>query len=109
MASGIIFMQWESYQSSSGAPRFFEQNPVTFNSRQARLHDLSPGDRLWVVSRCPTDQQYYFVAALSVSEQKTNPPGSEMARFGEYAVAADTSQSCDLSTRFPADGLLRAL
>jgi hypothetical protein len=109
MAGGIVFMQWESYQSNSGAPIFFEQEALTFNSRQERLHQLSQGNRLWLVSRCPNDQQYYFIAALSVDRLAKNPPESKEGQFGEFAVVADRSKSHDLGKRFPADGLLRAL
>jgi hypothetical protein len=70
---------------------------------------LAAGDRLWLVSRCPDERQYYFVAALRIAQQMRNPPGSEKATlFGEYAVVADRSQSRDLGHSFPAEGLLRA-
>ncbi len=36
-------------------------------------------------------------------------PSEKAARFGEYAIALDRSQSHDLGRRFPAEGLLRAL
>jgi hypothetical protein len=86
------------------------QNPsLTFNTRQERLHRLAAGDRLWLVSRCPDDGQYYFVAALQVAQLVRNPPGSEKAaRFGEYAILADHPHSHDLGRSFPAEGLLRA-
>jgi hypothetical protein len=109
MAAGVIFMQWDSYAGSSNGPAFFSQGPLTFNTRQDRLHRLAPGDRLWLVSRCPEDGQYYFVAALLIAQLTRNPPGSEKATlFGEYAVLADPSQSINLERRFPAEGLLRA-
>ncbi len=63
MAAGLIFMKWESYIGGKDGPAFFNQNPLTFNSGQERLHRLQPTDRLWLVSRCPDDGQYYFVAA----------------------------------------------
>jgi hypothetical protein len=109
MAAGIIFMQWESYQSDSGSPDFFSQEPLTFNSRQERLHQLAPGERLWLVSRCPEDHQYYYIAVLWITERSTNPPGSKESQFGEFGLVADRSKSHDLGKRFPADGLLRAL
>jgi hypothetical protein len=102
-------MQWDSYAGSTNAPPFFSEDPLTFNTRQDRLHQLTAGDRLWLVSRCPDDGQYYFVAALRVAQPIRNPPASEKARlFGEYAIVADRSQSDDLGRRFPAEGLLRA-
>lgn len=108
MASAVIFMQWESYESASGQPLFFHQDPLTFNSRQDRLHKLSPGDHLWLVSRRPADQQYYFVTLLQIASLKHNAPDSDEARFGEYAIVANRAESHDLGTRFPAEGLLRA-
>jgi len=109
MAAGIIFMQWDSYAGGPDGAPFFSENPLTFNSRQERLHRLSAGDPLWLVSRCPDDGQYYFVAVLRIAELVRNPPGSEQAiRFGEYAIVADRSQSHDLGRSFPAEGLLRA-
>jgi hypothetical protein len=83
MAAGVVFMQWDSYAGSPAGPAFFAQEPITFNTRQERLHRLAPGDRLWHVSRCPDDGQYYFVAALHAAQRMRNPPGSERAtRFG---------------------------
>src|SRR4051812_4403192 len=109
MASAVVFVQWDSYFGDSGSPALFGHDPLTFNSRQERLHQLSEGDRLWLVSRSPTDQQYYFVAALRVLVRRRNPPESREGQlFGEYAILADRSRSLDLSTRFPAEGLLRA-
>jgi hypothetical protein len=109
MPSGVIFMQWESYRSPDGASVFFRHDPLTFNSRQDRLHELSPGDRLWLVSRCPHDQQYYFIATLAIRDLKRNEADSPEAQFGQYSVIADRAKSYDFGTRFPADGLLRAL
>jgi hypothetical protein len=64
---------------------------------------------LWLVSGCPEDGQYYFVAALLIAQLTRNPPGGEKATlFGEYAIVADLSQSLNLEQRFPAEGLLRA-
>ena len=61
MAAGVIFMQWESYLGGGHGRAFFANEPLTFNSRQERLHRLLPEDWLWLVSRCPEDGQYYFV------------------------------------------------
>jgi hypothetical protein len=109
MAAGVIFMQWDNYVGTSGTLPFFSEATLAFNSRQERLHRLTGGDRLWLVSRCPDDGQYYFVAALRIAQPIRNPPGSEKAaRFGEYAVLADRSASSDLGRTFPAEGLLRA-
>jgi hypothetical protein len=103
-------MQWENYAGDGGSAPLFTAEPLTFNSRQERLHRLQAGDRLWLVARCPQDRQYYFVAVLRVGGLRHNPPGSpEEQAFGEYAVVADRAQSVDLGKRFPADGLLRAL
>ena len=89
MAAGVLFMQWDSYVGGTNGPPFFAEGPLTFNTRQERLHRLTTGDRLWLVSRCPDDGQYYFVAALRIAQRTRNPLGSEMERlFGEYAVVA---------------------
>jgi len=109
MAAGVLFMQWDSYAGAAGGPPYFAGSPLTFNTRQERLHRLAPGDRLWLVSRCPDDGQYYFVAALRVAELLRNPSDSDKAElFGEYAILADRPASHDLGRRFPAEGLLRA-
>jgi hypothetical protein len=109
MAAAVVFMQWDSYLGGPGGPPFFADDPLTFNSRQERLHQLAAGDRLWLVSRCPDDGQYYFVAALRIAGLVRNLPGSDKAAlFGEYAVVADRAQSHDLGRRYPAEGLLRA-
>jgi hypothetical protein len=109
MSSAVIFLQWESYQGGANTPPFFVQEPLAFNSRQERLHSLSAGDWLWLVSRCPEDQQYYFVAALQIAGQKRNAPESTEGKlYGEFAVLVDRSRSHDLGTRLPAEGLLRA-
>jgi hypothetical protein len=109
MAAGVIFMQWESYVGGTNGSPFFGEELLTFNTRQERLHQLAAGDRLWLVSRCPDDGQYYFVAALRIAQLTRNPPASEKGMlFGEYALVADQSQSHDLGRKFPAEGLLRA-
>jgi hypothetical protein len=83
MAAGVIFMQWESYVGGKEVTALFKEEPLTFNSRQERLHRLAPGDRLWLVSRCPEDGQYYFVAVLTIAELTQNPPESEKGeRYG---------------------------
>jgi hypothetical protein len=58
VAAGVIFMQWQSYAGGADGPAFFEEEPLTFNSRQERLHRLAAGDRLWLVSRCPEEGLY---------------------------------------------------
>jgi hypothetical protein len=108
MASAVIFMQWDSYESEAGEPVFFRHEPLTFSSRQERLHKLGQGDRLWLVSRCPADQQYYFVAMLTIAGTRRNAPDSPEAEFGEFGVILDRSRSKDLGKSFSADGLLRA-
>jgi hypothetical protein len=55
MAVGVIFMQWDSYVGGPNGPPFFAADPLTFNTRQERLHRLAAGDRLWLVARCPDD------------------------------------------------------
>ena len=110
MPGAVAFIQWDNYRGPAGEPRLFAFETLTFNSQQARLHDIAPGERLWLVSRNSEDQQYYFVALLAVSGLKTNAPNSaEAAQFGQFAVIADKSQSHDLANRFPAEGILRAL
>ncbi len=109
MASAVQFMQWDNYTGGDTHPRFFDRPALTFNSRQQRLHQLQPGDRLALISRCPQDAQYYFVAVLHIASLKCNPLGSaEEQTFGEFAIVADRSRSLDLGKRFPAEPLLRA-
>jgi hypothetical protein len=109
MAAGVLFMQWESYAGGKDGSPFFAPDPLHFSTRQERLHRLAPGDRLWLVSRCPEDGQYYFVGALLIAALTRNPPGSEKAAlFGEYAIVADRTRSHDLGRCFPAEALLRA-
>jgi hypothetical protein len=109
MASAVIFMKWDNYRGSSDGLAFFSHDPLSFNSQQERLHQLAEGDRLWLVSRSPADQQYYFVGALTVLSKRRNPADSREGQLhGEFAVLADRSRSLDLATRFPAEGLLRA-
>lgn len=109
MASAIVFIQWDNYVNGLDKRGFFAADPLTFNSRQERLHLLGKGDRLWLVSRCPEDQQYYFVGVLYITALQRNPSTSSLATaFGEFAVVADRLYSHDLGKRFPAEGLLRA-
>ncbi len=109
MSSAIAFIRWDNYVNGLDGRGFFAADPLTFNSRQERLHLLNTNDRLWLVSRCPEDQQYYFVGVLHVAALRRNPLDSLLARtFGEFAIIADRSCSYDLSKTFPAEGLLRA-
>ena len=39
----------------------FLDDPLTFSSRQERLHKVGLGKRLWLVSREPEDSQHYIV------------------------------------------------
>ncbi len=120
MPSAVLFIQWDNYAGAPGSAPIFSVDPLTYNSRQPRLHELAPGDRLWLVSRAPDDRQYYFVAVLTVAALRHNPSPPRLAatggsasqaddsRFGEYAIVADRATSHDLHKRFPAEGLLRA-
>jgi hypothetical protein len=109
MATGVILMKWESYVGGKDDVAFFSNKPLTFNSGQERLHRLAAGDGLWIVSRCPEDRQYYFVAALKVDSLQQNSPESEKGRrYGDYAVVCDEEKSLDLGKQFPAEALLRA-
>jgi hypothetical protein len=110
MASAVGFIQWQNYQTGLGGDGLFGDDPLAFSSHQERLLALLPGDDLWLVSRCPEDQQYYFVAVLRVGRAAPSLAGSRAAaEFGPYSVVAERSRSHDLSRRFPAEGLLRAL
>lgn len=109
MASAVAFIQWRSYETGLGGKGLFSDEPQSFNSHQERLASLGPGDDLWLVSRCPEDQQYYFVGVLRVSRVAVNAPGSKAAEeYGSHAIIADRTRSHDLARRFPAEGLLRA-
>ena len=57
MADAIAFIQWDSYAEGTEGRGFFAAKPLTFNSRQERLHNVSVGGRLWLVSRNPADGQ----------------------------------------------------
>jgi hypothetical protein len=74
MQCAVLCIQWDNYAGTGGGAPLFAANPLTYNSRQPRLHDLAPGDQLWLVSRAPDDRQYYFVAVLTVAALHTNPP-----------------------------------
>ena len=109
MASAIAFIQWDNYTNGLDGRGFFAADPLTFNSRQERLHLLGVDDRLWLVSRCPEDQQYYFIGVLHIAELRRNPSNSPLAHaYGEFAVVAERAHSRDLGKQFPAEGLLRA-
>lgn len=110
MASAVIMMQWSSYIGQAGARGFFDVEPLTFNSRQARLHELGKNDVLWLVSRCLEDKQYYFVGVLHILDRRKNPSDSETtSEYGEFCLIADRERSYDLRRGFPAEGFLRAL
>ncbi len=123
MPSAILAIQWDNYSGTANAPGLFAIAPLAYNSRQSRLHDLNPGDKLWLVSRAPDNQQYYIVAVLTVAAHRHNetpfsrdPEGSASlastpapSTFGPYAILADPHTSHDLHRRFPAEGILRAL
>src|SRR6516165_5268680 len=105
MSSAVIVMKWENYVGGADSKPLFAQEPLTFNSGQERLQQLKPGDRLWLVSRCPDDQQYYFAAILWIAGYRRNTQVSaERTLFGEYAVIADRAKSHDLGKSFRADG-----
>jgi hypothetical protein len=109
MSTAIAFIRWHSYSGGPADAGFFASDPLTYNSSQERLHSLSSGDHLWLVSRSPDDQQYYFVGMLVVSALRSNPSGTPLEQeFGRFSIIADPSKSHDLSNRFRADGLLRA-
>jgi hypothetical protein len=109
MSSAVAFIQWDNYDDGPGGHHLFGSDPLTYNSRQERLHLLRPGDRLWLVSRAPDDQQYYFVGCLAIAMTQLNPTGSSAEiEFGRFAVIAESAASIDLGKHFPAEGLLRA-
>lgn len=110
MADAIAHIQWDSFAEGTEGCGFFATEPLTFNSRQERLHSVSEGKRLWLVSRHPADGQSYFVAVLRVTGHRRNETNTTIAAsYREYSIVADRSRSIDLAQRFPADGLLRAL
>ena len=109
MPDVVAFIRWENYSGGPADCGLFGRRPVSYNSSQERLHLLRPGERLWLVSRCPHDQQYYFTACLTISGLAENPSGSPVEKeFGRFAVRADERNSHDLGKRMPAEGLLRA-
>ncbi len=109
MGSAIAFIHWDNYDSGATGHGLISDEQISFSSRQERLHKLSRGDWLWLVARCPEDQQHYFVAVLVIADLRRNAPYSSLGQtFGEFAVIGDTQRSRDLGKTFPADGLLRA-
>ena len=110
MADAICFLGWENYVGASNAAAFFSQEPLSYNSRQARLHEVQPGDHVWLVSRQPDDKQYIIVGVLRVAELRRNDSAGDLGQaYGEYGIIADRVGSYDLGRRFPAEGLLRSL
>lgn len=109
MTTAAAFIHWDNYANGLTGRGLSGPQPLTYSSSQERLHSLERGDRLWLVSRCPDDRQYYFVVCLTVSHLRRNPAGTPLEQmFGPFAVVADDSRSRDLGKRFPAEGLLRA-
>src|SRR5438046_10120038 len=108
MASAIAFIQWDNYTNGLDGCGFFAADLLTFSSRQERLHLLGVDDRLWLVSRCPEDQQYYFVGVLHIAALRHNPSNSPLAHaYGEFAVVAEHAHRRDLGKQLHSDGLLR--
>ncbi|MCX5732887.1 MAG: hypothetical protein NTW68_00980 [candidate division NC10 bacterium] len=109
MGSAIAFIHWDNYARGLTGHSLLSGETITFNSRQERLHKLNRGDWLWLVARCPEDQQHYFVAILVVEELRRNASDSPSGQaFGDFAITADRNRSRDLAKTFPAEGLLRA-
>ena len=109
MASAVIFIRWGNYVGHSPEQGLFRRSPLAYNSSQERLHDMRPGDQLWLVSRCPDNKQYYFVGMLHIESLSRNEAGSRLeGEFGPYALTAAPDKSIDLARRFPAEGLLRS-
>ncbi len=110
MADAVCFIGWDSYISGPDGRGFFAQEPLSFNSAQARLHQVQTGDCIWLVSRHPDNKQYYIVAVLRVADCRQNESGGDLARqYGEYGIVAQRTGSYDLARRFPAEVLLRSL
>ncbi len=110
MPDAVCFIDWKSFNQGPDGCGFFSQNPLTFNSRQSRLHEVGDGDHIWLVSRKPHDKQYYIVSVLRVAERRTNLTGSDLGeQYGEYGVIAHRTGSYDLGITFPAEVPLRSL
>jgi hypothetical protein len=110
MADAVCFISWESYTAGPDGRGFFQQDPLTFNSAQPRLHQVAVGDSVWLVSRHPDDKQYYFVCMLRVAELRRNDPAGDIgSEYGQYGIVADRVGSYDLARKFPAETLLRSL
>lgn len=110
MADAVCFISWESYSGGPDGRGFFNQEPLSFNSAQSRLHQVDVGDMIWLVSRHPDDKQYYLVCALRVAERRHNEASGDIARaYGEYGIVASRIGSYDLGQRFPVEVLLRSL
>lgn len=110
MSTAAAFIHWKNYLTGLDGRGLFSTEPLTYNSSQERLQSLSPGDKLWLLSRCPDDHQYYFVCVLSIAGIQSNRADSlAQELFGHYGIVADRGRSHDLLKRFPAEGLLRSL
>lgn len=110
MPDAICYLSWENYVCGPNGRGFFLQEPLSYNSRQPRLHEIEPGDHVWLVSRHPDDKQYLIVGVLRVAELRKNESAGDLGNaFGAYGIVAERIGSYDLGRRFPAEGLLRSL
>jgi len=110
MPDAVCYISWESYSQGQDGRGFFLQEPLSYNSRQQRLHQVAAGDHLWLVSRDPDDKQYYIVGVLRVADLRRNDASGELGQaYGEYGVIAHRIGSYDLGRKFAAEGLLRSL
>jgi len=110
MSELLAFVRWEEYQKRPDGLPLLAADPVSFNSAQARLHRVLNGERLWLVSRCPDDQEYYLVGFIKVEAKELNPPDSVEAQlFGTFRVVGRKATSADLGKRCVVTDLLYAL
>lgn len=110
MSDLIAFIRWSEYEQRPDGYPFFGVDTVSFNSSQSRLHLAEPGDRVWLVSRNPSDQQYYLVGVLTVAFKEFNELGTlEYERFGQYRVTGKSSECVDLGLKLPIEDVIRSL
>jgi hypothetical protein len=109
MTNITAMIDWHSYAHGLDGRGLFAREPLTFNSKQVQLGRLGPGDHVWLVSRCPDDQEYYLVGYLHVEGTRQNRPGEPLHRYGTYSVLGDRGKSRNLGRQLPAETLLRRL
>jgi len=110
MSDLLAFVRWNEYQKRPDGLPLLSAAPISFSSAQARLHRVLNGERVWLVSKCPDDREYYLVGFINVEEKALNPPESlETQLFGQFKVVGKKATSVDLEKRCMVTHRLREL